>query len=198
MSQIVHYLKKAVTVPADAPVREAAERMRSDGVGYVLVLAEDGHPVGIATDRDLTLRVVAAGRETGITPVSAVMSRLTAVAAPTDLLEDVVERMAKHGIRRVPVVRGREVLGVVGLDDLLISLSVELHDIGEATRREVRDARRAAQIEQIRRELEDTFHEIEGAFQGVVEELEEVRTQAKERITREVEAVRDRIRRLLD
>lgn len=198
MSQLKQYLKKAVSVPPDAPVREAAERMRSEGVGYVVVQAEDGHPVGIVTDRDLTLRVVAAGREAGITPVSAVMSRLTAVAAPTELLEDVVERMAKYGVRRVPVVDENEVLGILGLDDLLITLAAELHDIGEATRREVRDARRAAQIEQIRRELEDTFHEIEGAFHGVVEELEDVRTQAKDRITHEVEAVRDRIRRLLD
>jgi CBS domain-containing protein len=192
------YLKKAVTVSTDTPVRDAAELMRSEGVGYVVVQAEDGHPIGIVTDRDLTLRVVAAGREAGGTPVSAVMSRLKAVASPDELLQDVVERMAQNGVRRVPVVHDDQVLGIVLLDELLITLAAELHDIGEATRREVRDARRAAQIEQIRRELEDTFHEIEGAFQEVVEELEEVRTQAKDRITREVEAVRDRIRRLLD
>jgi signal-transduction protein with cAMP-binding, CBS, and nucleotidyltransferase domain len=198
MSQIEHYLKKAVTVPTDAPVRAAAEQMRGEQVGYVVVLAEDGHPVGIVTDRDLTLRVVAAGREAGITPVSAVMSPLRAVCAPTELLGEVVERMAEHGVRRVPVVHENAVLGIVGLDDLLIALSEELHDIGEATRREVRDARRAAQIEQVRRELKDTFQEIEGAFHEVLEELEVVRTQAQERITQEVEAVRDRVRRLLD
>jgi CBS domain-containing protein len=198
MSQVKQYLKKAVTVSTDTPVRDAAGLMRSEGVGYVVVQVEDGHPVGIVTDRDLTLRVVAAGREAGVTPVSAVMSRLKAVASPDELLQDVVERMAQHGVRRVPVVHDDRVLGIVILDELLITLAAELHDIGEATRREVRDARRAAQIEQIRRELEDTFHEIEGAFQEVVEELEEVRTQAKDRITREVEAVRDRIRRLLD
>jgi signal-transduction protein with cAMP-binding, CBS, and nucleotidyltransferase domain len=198
VSQLEQYLQKAVTVPASAPVREAAERMQNEGVGFVVVLADDGHPIGLVTDRDLALRVVGTAREAGMTPTSAVMSNPPVLASATDPLEQIVDTMAANGIRRVPVVRDREVVGILNLADLLIALAGELHDLGEATRREVRDARRAAQIEQIRRELKDTFQEIEGTFQEVLQELEQVRTQAQERVTREVEAVRDRIRKLLD
>ena len=74
MSQVDQYVQKAVTVSASAPVREAAEQMQKEGVGFVVVVAEDGHPLGLLTDRDLALRVVATGREAGITPTSAVMS----------------------------------------------------------------------------------------------------------------------------
>jgi signal-transduction protein with cAMP-binding, CBS, and nucleotidyltransferase domain len=197
MSQIKQYLQKAVTVPASAPVREAAQRMRSEGVGVVVVLADDGHPVGLVTDRDLALRVVGMEREAGITPTSAVMTHPLVVVSSTDTLERIIGIMASNGIRRVPVLRDKEVMGILNMADLLIALSGELHDLGEATRREGREARQTAQIEQVRLELKDTFLEIEDKFQQVLEEIEQLRGQAHGRIVRQFEAVRERLLDLL-
>jgi CBS domain-containing protein len=197
MSQIKPYLQKAVTVAASAPVREAARCMRSEGVGFVVVLADDRHPVGLVTDRDLALRVVRVEREAGVTPTSAVMSHPPVVVSFTDSLEQIIEVMAGHGIRRVPVVRENEVVGILNLSDLLIALGRELHHLGDATRREVRDARHAAQIEQIRLELKDTFREVEDTFQEVLEEIGQLRNEAHGRIVREVEAVRERLLELI-
>ena len=86
MPRVEHYRKNVICIRADASAKQAAERMRDEGVGSLVVLAEDEHPVGILTDRDLTLRVVGAGREAS-TPVSAVMSHPLVTLSPEDPLE---------------------------------------------------------------------------------------------------------------
>jgi CBS domain-containing protein len=197
MAQVEHYQKGVITVATDAPVREAAECMLMQGVGCVVVLAEDGHPVGVVTDRDLAVRVVAAGREAGITPVSAVMTHPVVTASPSDPIERVVEVMQSHGVRRVPVIGEKGVVGLVSLDDLLVALSGELRELGEAARREVRDTRRAARVEHFRRELRGTFQELEETFQGIVHRLESAGGHARERLVHELDAMRERIRKLV-
>src|SRR5262245_35869850 len=95
-------------VEADTSVREAARLMEGDDVGSLPVVKMDGAArlIGVLTDRDIALRVVAAGRDPETTPVSQVASRDVVTVTPDDELDDALTRMARSQVRRLPVVVG--------------------------------------------------------------------------------------------
>lgn len=107
----------------DAKVSELAFLMRDRHVGDVVVVDEqddDKLPVGLITDRDITVKVIGIGLDPDLVRAHDVM-QMPLVCA--DVLEDsslAIERMQHHGIRRLPVTaeRGR-LVGIVTLDDLL-------------------------------------------------------------------------------
>ena len=110
--------ESVVTATAASSVREVAELMRERNVGSV-VLVERGRPVGFVTDRDLTVSVLADGREPSdhaedhaSTPV--------VTAAPDMGVEEAAELMVSHGIRRLPVLDGARLTGIVTLDDIAV------------------------------------------------------------------------------
>jgi len=106
------------TVQADAPVREAASRMRDHDTGDVVVL--DGQQlVGIVTDRDIAVRIVAEGRDTA-TPVREACSADPTTVAPDTAIEQAAELMRRNAVRRLPVVEGDRPVGIVSLGDLAI------------------------------------------------------------------------------
>ncbi len=185
---------EVVTVAQHASVYEVARRMQREAVGCVVVLDDAALPVGLITDRDLALRVIAAGREAGRTTAEEVMTRpLTSVQAG-DPLERIIACMAEHGIRRVPVLQDGRVTGLVSLDDLLAHLGRELDDLGSSVgasfSRSRVEARRAAALEQLRSEVESRLH-------GIREQVDHVGAHARETLMREFDAIRDRVRRIL-
>jgi CBS domain-containing protein len=131
---VSHYAKDVVTAGSGEPVRDVAQRMRSSDVGCVVVLNEDKSPCGMVTDRNLTLRVVAKGLDPDATPVSQVMTPSVVHVDGGARLQDVARVMSDQGIRRVPVMRGDKLCGIVSYDDLLVALGRELHDLGQAAR----------------------------------------------------------------
>ena len=106
------------TVQADAPVREAAGLMRDADTGDVVVL-EGGRLVGILTDRDIAVRVVAEGGSAD-TPVRDACTTDPTTVTPDTRIEQAVELMRDRAIRRLPVVEGDRPVGVVSLGDLAI------------------------------------------------------------------------------
>ena len=106
-----------VTASPDAPVREMAVVMRECNVGSVVLVQGDGEPVGLITDRDLALSVVAAGRS-GDERAGEHASSPVIKAEPDMDVEEAGPLMVRHGVRRLVVVTGRSVIGVVTLDDL--------------------------------------------------------------------------------
>jgi CBS domain-containing protein len=97
-------------------VREIAELMRDRSVGSV-VLAEDGRPVGFITDRDLTMSIVAEGRD-AFDPVSEYASTPVITADPDMEIDEGAQLMVRQGVRRLVVVEAGFLVGVVTLDDL--------------------------------------------------------------------------------
>src|SRR5262245_8453016 len=83
---------------------DAAKIMLDENVGSLPVVDEDGMLVGIVTDRDIALRVVAAGRDPRATQIMDVATPDPHYADPNETLDDVYERMATWRIRRLPVV----------------------------------------------------------------------------------------------
>lgn len=107
-----------VTAHPDDDATELARQMRDGSVGSVVVVT-DGHPMGIVTDRDLAIRVLA--DETTDATVSA---RELMTEMPLTIRDDLgvaaaAREMDAHGVRRLPVVdRGDELVGIVSLDDI--------------------------------------------------------------------------------
>jgi CBS domain-containing protein len=109
--------ESVVTAPPDAPVRLVAELMRERNVGSVVLVDDGGAPVGFVTDRDLAVSVLADGRG-GEEPAEGHASAPVVTGEPGMDLEAATELMARHAIRRLPVLDGGRLTGIVTLDDI--------------------------------------------------------------------------------
>ena len=116
-----------------ASALEAARLMRHKHVGDVVVVSDpegDRVPVGVVTDRDLTIEVLGNGRDAAQTTLSDVMRSPVVVATESEDASSVLERMRFHGVRRIPVVDARGTLvGIVTLDDLLRALLSDMQTL---------------------------------------------------------------------
>jgi CBS domain-containing protein len=123
--------REIVSLPPEATVRDAAQRMDDDNVGSVIVVRQQ-KPVGIVTDRDLVLRVLRRGLDPAAVALEEVMS-VDLVTAPDDLsLDEAAWRMREHRIRRLPIVGRRgELIGIVTLDDLVGHVGSMRGDVSE-------------------------------------------------------------------
>lgn len=104
----------------DETLREAARRMNDDSVGSLVVVDEDGHPVGIITDRDIVVRGLRRRCNLDATPVSEVMTEdVTTIYENAD--RDVaIRRLRAEAVRRIPVVDDqRRLCGIFSVDDAL-------------------------------------------------------------------------------
>jgi CBS domain-containing protein len=108
-----------VTATPGTTVREVAEIMRERNVGAVVLVAVDGAPAGLITDRDVAVGVVAEGRDPSA-PAQAHASAPVITGEPGMALTDAAELMARFGIRRLPVLDGGRLAGIVTLDDIAV------------------------------------------------------------------------------
>lgn len=128
-----HYHRDVATIRADADVAVLAEQMRNTDVGCIVVVGDAEEPLGVVTDRDLALRVVAAGLDPRATPVSTIMSAPVVTAEESQPIEEIVETMTARGIRRIPVLSHGRLVGIVTFDDLVVAFGRELQQLGRAT-----------------------------------------------------------------
>jgi CBS domain-containing protein len=118
MTQVKDYMRKDIsTINSEAPTNEASKLMSKDKVGYLIVL-ENGTPVGIVTERDLVLKVMAIDRDPKTVKVSECMSSPLITIDPDKSIEDTVEVMKKNGFRRLPVVKNNIIYGIFTARDL--------------------------------------------------------------------------------
>jgi CBS domain-containing protein len=106
-------------VSDDTTVADAAKLMRDKDFGGVL--CQDGDRVsGFLTDRDIAIRVVAEGKDPTSTTVSDVATTDLHTLSPDDTVEDAIELVRKHNVRRVPVCEGAKPVGIVSIGDLAL------------------------------------------------------------------------------
>jgi CBS domain-containing protein len=113
--------KKLVCCLPDDMVIKAAELMKSENIGPILVIENEQTQklVGIVTDRDLALKVVAEGRDAKSTKVEAVMTRQLVTCHAEDDVQKALDAMAEHQLRRIPVVdNDNKVLGIIAQADV--------------------------------------------------------------------------------
>jgi CBS domain-containing protein len=99
-------------------VRSAAEVMEREDVGSLPVVEDNGTLVGIVTDRDIVVRVVAAGNDADHVRVSEVLTEHLVPVRPDDELEYAMDLMAKNQVRRLPVVYDSQLVGMLAQADV--------------------------------------------------------------------------------
>ena len=122
--------KPPVSISCDASLSDAAQMMDTASVGC-LVVTDEGRPVGMLTDRDITVRAVAR-RMGSDARVDSVMSSDIITADASADLRSVMNVFRSHPIRRVPVMDNGNLVGVITLDDLMMDLSADLSDLTRA------------------------------------------------------------------
>ncbi|WP_055716880.1 CBS domain-containing protein [Streptomyces torulosus] len=122
-----------VAVRPDASLVEAAQLMRAQDVGDVLVTVDE-QLIGVLTDRDITLRAVADGVDPLTVSAQAVCTPNPVVIGPDDAVSTAVALMRDHAIRRLPVVADGHPVGMVSLGDLAVAQDPDsaLADISRA------------------------------------------------------------------
>lgn len=146
--------RQVITIKTDATILEAAQLMRNHHIGDVVVVKEAQNkttektqnkndkliPLGIVTDRDLVIEVVATELDCKVITVSDIMVRPLSVIAESAGIFETIKLMTSKGIRRLPVVNAEgELVGIVTLDDLLILLSNEIGSLTKLVTRELKN-----------------------------------------------------------
>lgn len=130
--------KEIVTVDEQASLRQAAALMRDHHVGALVVTASDGQApraIGIVTDRDLVIEVLARNLVGSDVKAGELASRRLAAVVTTAGIGDAVEAMQRAGVRRLLVTEDSgEVVGIVSSDDLLEAIAGELGTLAGALR----------------------------------------------------------------
>ncbi len=127
--------REVVITGPETTVYEAAQLMRTHHVG-TLIVAEKGEgitrPIGIVTDRDLVLGVMAPGLKPELILVSDIMAEKLHTVREEESLVETIRIMRGHGIRRIPVVDRQGTLqGIVSLDDLVVLLAEEMNELSK-------------------------------------------------------------------
>jgi CBS domain-containing protein len=110
-------IREVITIDENSSVKEAADVMNKFEIGCLIAIRK-GKAMGIITERDLLKRVVADVKNTSKTRVKDVMSSPLVVVEPDMELEDAVKLMFQMKIKKLPVVEGKRLVGLVSLTDI--------------------------------------------------------------------------------
>ena len=132
--------REVVFIHAQASIPEAARLMREHHVGDLVVIKEKTGkrvPVGIVTDRDIVLEVIAEGVGMDDVNVGDIMSNNLVTARESDGFLETIKVMRAKGIRRLPVVNDdNELVGILSVDDLIDLFSEQIVDLARLISRE--------------------------------------------------------------
>jgi CBS domain-containing protein len=99
-------------------LNDAAKRMRDLDVGALPVCGEDDRLAGMITDRDIVVRALAEGRDPSSTKVGDLADGKPVTIGADDSIEEALAIMSKHGVRRLPVIEGHDLVGMVSQADV--------------------------------------------------------------------------------
>lgn len=137
--------RAVISIDNSMDITAAAELMRQQHVGFLIVHKsgdELRRPIGVLTDRDIVIEVIAKKVDPASVTVDDLMSRQPLVANESEQLSDVLQAMRMAGIRRVPVVDMRGALaGVVSIDDAFDIITGFMCDITGSVKNEQRQER---------------------------------------------------------
>ena len=132
--------RDVVCAAVDTSVAAVAKLMRQYHVGDVIVMRNDGGkraPLGIVTDRDIVLSVVAAELAPATLAIGDIMGQRLVTAGEDEDVFDVIQRMRNIGVRRMPIVDAEGALiGIVSIDDILEVLAEEMTELARLISRE--------------------------------------------------------------
>ena len=136
--------RKPITVRGSDDLTRAAQLMREKHIGYLVVVdseaaAQSPRPVGVLTDRDIVIAVVAREADPRELKVGDIMAQPPVTVGVSEPVEKALREMRRIGVRRLPVVGKRgELVGILSLDDVLEVLAMDLQYIAGSVRHERR------------------------------------------------------------
>jgi predicted transcriptional regulator len=132
---------KVITVDREIDIAAAASVIRDNHIGYLIVTdsrSGGSSPIGVITDRDIVVKVMAMDVDPHTLTVGDVMTPEPLTAADDDGISETLRRMRRMGVRRVPVVGpGGKVSGVLSIDDVLDHVVGQLSDVSGSMRNEL-------------------------------------------------------------
>jgi CBS domain-containing protein len=105
------------TIAPEMNAQDAAAMMKAEDVG-VLPVVQDGEVLGLVTDRDLVLRVLAERKDPREVRIGDILTRWPVTVSPDTRLSEARELMVQRKIRRLPVMKGEELVGILSLGDV--------------------------------------------------------------------------------
>ena len=108
--------------PQDATAAEAARKMAEEGVGALPICDTEGHLSGVVTDRDIAVKVVAQGLDPNTTLADVIDRTEVVTIGADDSVEEAIRTMKDHAVRRLPVIDGRSLVGMVSQADIARAL----------------------------------------------------------------------------
>jgi len=124
--------RDVITIGPTAAVSEAAYLMMREEIGSLVVVDSEMFPIGIVTDRDLVISVIAEGKDPEEVIVEDVMTKdIVYVEEETNIL-DILSTLSEYSVRRMPVTKDGKLTGIVSVDDLIVIIATELVDLAMA------------------------------------------------------------------
>jgi CBS domain-containing protein len=120
------------TATLDTTLEEIANMMKDENVGAIPILDEDDNLAGIITDRDIVVRAIAEGQDPSSCTAEEILSEQMHTIEPDAGLEEAADLMARHKIRRLPVVEDGAIIGMISLGDISVKAEEEEDKAGEA------------------------------------------------------------------
>jgi len=117
--------KEIVTIDGDKTALEAAKLMAEKGISSLFVM-KDAQPVGIVTERDFIKKICAKELAISQVKIAEIMSKILTTADPEMPIEVAVQRMINHKIRRLPIMEGGKIVGIITVTDLAKHLRTTL------------------------------------------------------------------------
>jgi len=117
--------KEIVKIDSDKSALEAAKMMTEKGISSLFVM-KDGQPVGIVTERDFIKKICSKELQISQVKIAEIMSKILTTADPETPIEVAVQRMINHKIRRLPIMEGGKIVGIITVTDLAKHLRTTL------------------------------------------------------------------------
>jgi len=170
----------ALTIRPGLSAWEIADELDAASVGCAVVVDEDGAAIGIVTDRDLLCRVIAPGLDPDKTTAEDIMTRDPVTAPRFASIDELVEKMQAHKVRRIPIVEDGAVVFLQSLDDIVLDAAARLTMVSESVRQELRESRRTVTqrrrgeqteelVEMVRSQLTRSSERARGVLVGELE-----------------------------
>jgi CBS domain-containing protein len=110
-------------------VQDAAKKLKELNVGSMPICGEDDRLKGMLTDRDIVVKVIAEGQDPGATTAGQLGEGKPVTIGADDSIDEALRTMAEHKVRRLPVIDGHQLVGIVAQAD--IARNVEEHQVGD-------------------------------------------------------------------
>lgn len=128
-------VREVVVAPKDTTVQDAAHLMRQNHVGNLVIVDRangGGKPIGIVTDRDITISVVATKLDPSVFTLGDMITEKLVAAREDQGIFETIQQMRMKGIRRLPVIdKEGKLTGIVSLDDLIQLLAKEMNELSK-------------------------------------------------------------------